>query len=314
LRQKSLIIVHGNSNKPEAESLRLVTLDAVRSGLQRESKSQLAAFDSLTTHFPYFADLTQPYSTGEKINYDARQDLEDLHTTLAALKQLKKKKNFSLSAYDRLPGKSTLKEFAASVSAPLLRAVGLSKNVISKMDKALGAYWSGEGDLKANILKRIQHSMLKATQRDDDILLVSNGAGSIYTYDALWQLSHLDMFKETGTGKINTWITLGSPLGDPTVQSLLEGADCPSSRKYPGNIRNWLNFSAEDDYMSHDNTVRDDFSEMIDNNLVEDIRDTRIYNLAVRFQSSNPHHSLGYLNHPSIANAVNQWLKNTARS
>ena len=310
MRRQTLIIVHGNSAKPEAEALRSITLDALRSGLEREPKAHLSAFDSLTTHFPYFADLTLPFHGEGKNTYDANLDLEDLHTTLAALKQLNKKKNFSLSAYDRLPGKSALKEFAASMSAPLLHAVGLSKNIITRMDKALGAYWTKDSDLKANILKRIRTSLAQAMQRDDDILLVSNGAGNVYAYDALWQLSRLDEFKgQGGAGKISNWLTLGSPLGDPTVQGLLEGADRSKDEKYPGNVRNWHNFSAEDDYLSHDNTVRDDFSEMIDSNLVDDIRDKRIYNLAVRFNLSNPHHSLGYLNHPSIANVINQWLK-----
>ena len=313
MRQQTLIVIHGNAAKPEAGALRSITLQALRSGLERETKAQLSAFDSLGTHFPYFADLTLPYSNEGKNSYDAKLDLQDLHTTLAALNQLKKKKNFSLSAYDRLPGKSSLKEFVASVSAPLLHTIGLSRNIIAKMDKVLGAYWSDDSDLKANILKCIQHSVLEAMQADNDILLVSCGAGNIYAYDALWQLSHLEAFKgQNGIGKISAWLTLGSPLGDPTVQSLLEGADRSRNEKYPNNICKWLNFSAEDDYMSHDDTVRDDYSEMIDANLVDEIRDARIYNFAIRYGSSNPHHSLGYLNHPSIASAINQWLKESS--
>ncbi len=309
MRQQSLIIVHGNAPKPNSEALRSITIEAMRSGLARVSQPHLPIFDTLTTHFPYFADLTLPYSADDKADYDETADLEDLHSGLSALNRLKKKKNFSLSAYDRLPGKSTLKEFAASLGAPLLHAVGLSKNVIAKMDKALGEYWNEESELKSRILVRIRNSIIEAVQRGDRVLLVSNGAGTVYAYDALWQLSRLKEYKNiTGDSKIHTWITLGSPLGDPTIQRFLEGATHSKQERYPDNIINWHNFSAEDDYMSHDNTVRDDFHEMINQNLISDIRDTRIYNLAMRFNTSNPHHSLGYLNHPSVASAMAHWL------
>jgi hypothetical protein len=79
--------------------------------------------------------------------------------------------------------------------------------------------------------------------------------------------------------------------------------------KYPTNIVSWYNISAEDDYLSHDNTLADDFRGMLRQKQVSLIRDYRIYNLAVRYGKSNPHSSVGYLIHPRVSQLVADWLK-----
>ncbi len=42
--------------------------------------------------------------------------------------------------------------------------------------------------------------------------------------------------------------------------------------------------------------------------LIDSITDQRIYNLAVRDGTSNPHHGAGYLIHPYVAGLVAEWL------
>ncbi|MEQ8691419.1 MAG: hypothetical protein RIC89_11355, partial [Pseudomonadales bacterium] len=73
-------------------------------------------------------------------------------------------------------------------------------------------------------------------------------------------------------------------------------------------ILEWHNLAAEDDYVCHDKTVANDFSAMLDRRLIGDIRDYTIYNLAVRYGRSNPHHSSGYLTHPRTAELLAEWL------
>jgi hypothetical protein len=74
-------------------------------------------------------------------------------------------------------------------------------------------------------------------------------------------------------------------------------------------VLTWRNVSAEDDYLCHDNTLADDYREMLNLRLVSSIRDYHIYNLAVRYGKSNPHSSLGYLIHPRVAKIVADWLR-----
>ena len=52
----------------------------------------------------------------------------------AALREIQPRKKFSIRQYDRVPGKSALREFAADMLAPLLGAVGLTMPLITKSD------------------------------------------------------------------------------------------------------------------------------------------------------------------------------------
>ena len=103
-------------------------------------------------------------------------------------------------------------------------------------------------------------------------------------------------------------MTLGSPLGDENVKSRLKGAHARSHRKYPHNIGRWVNFAAEDDYISHDATMANDFKKMVQLGLTSGIADKHIYNMAIRNDNSNPHHGAGYLIHPQVCREVNTWL------
>jgi hypothetical protein len=66
--------------------------------------------------------------------------------------------------------------------------------------------------------------------------------------------------------------------------------------------------AAVGDYISHDRTVRDDYRAMLEHGLIESIEDRRIYNLAVRYGKSNPHHGVGYLIHPTVIALIGDWL------
>ena len=145
---------------------------------------------------------------------------------------------------------------------------------------------------------------------DNRVLLVSHGTGCIVAYDALWQLSNDAEYKQKfANRKVDLWLTLGAPLGDSTARKSLLGARHKGLERYPSNIVSWHNVSAEDDYMSHDNTLADDFNQMLEQKQVSFIRDYRIYNLAVRYGKSNPHSSVGYLIHPRTALIIADWLR-----
>ncbi len=73
-------------------------------------------------------------------------------------------------------------------------------------------------------------------------------------------------------------------------------------------IHNWEKFAVEDDYISHDETLRDDYRKMERAGLVNSICDHRLYNLAVRDGKPNPHHGVGYLIHPRFIDVLGKWL------
>ena len=145
--------------------------------------------------------------------------------------------------------------------------------------------------------------------RDDTILVIAHSLGTMIAYDTFWKFSRTGEYRPGYTSKkIDLFITIGSPLGDETVKGQLKGMQARGKRRYPSNIRRWINIAAEDDYIAHDEDIADDFRKMTDWGLVDSIVDHRIYNLAVRNRKSNPHHGAGYLIHPVVADALASWL------
>ena len=127
-------------------------------------------------------------------------------------------------------------------------------------------------------------------------------------YDTFWKFSRTGEYRDYWKKRIDLWITLGSPLGDETVKDYLRGAMASGERKYPANVTRWENVAAEDDYISHDQRVKNDYKKMLRFGLVNQLRDHRIYNLAVRNGKSNPHSSVGYLVNPKVAKLIAEWV------
>ena len=146
-------------------------------------------------------------------------------------------------------------------------------------------------------------------QRGDKILLLTHGVGCAIAYDVLWELSHEPALQaEFGECKVDTWVTMGAPLGDHNIRKRLKGAKEKDAARFPTNVISWHNVSAEDDYTCHDNTLADDFKKMMDQRLVSAVNDYHMYNLAVRYGKSNPHSSVGYYIHPRISKIVVDWI------
>jgi len=306
----SLLLVHGKDFKPAADSYFDFAISALAAGLARDFPDTLDEFHGLHKRLSYYGDLTNTVLSGCGKHFDEVLDIGDRRNALTQLKLLDKRKQFGVSRYDRLPGKTATREFAADILAPLLAVLGFSKPLIARFAKDIAEYWNGKSDYPSSVRSRVRESLCELLDRGDKILLLSHGSGSIVVYDVLWQLSHMEEYKEKYAGrKIDTWVTLGSPLGDSLVRRRLLGAKAKGLEKYPNNIVSWNNVAAEDDFLCHDNTLADDFKPMLKQRLISSIRDYKIYNLAVRYGKSNPHSSMGYYVHPRVTQIIVEWLR-----
>lgn len=292
----TIICVHGSGPKPDDASYRSLWHAALRRGIERESAETLAHFDACEFEFVYFADLTR-----KLIGEEANEALTDRQQALDALCSLSKSKQFRRSAYEALPGKSPVREFAADIAAPILRATGFDRTVKGKLVPELGAYWRNDEGVADALRSRIENALGRASERGGRCILISHGFGNVPTWDALWAMSRQS--PQAGAN-VDLWLSLGSPLADDTVRASLAGSDRASSERYPTNIARWHNLAAEDDFFCHDETMANDFAEMQRTQPDLVIEDFRIYNLAVRSELSAPHHSSGYLVHPRCARSL----------
>jgi hypothetical protein len=306
---RSLVIVHGRDFKPAGKELLGLVDSALAAGMERDHPKLLPEYHNLTKELAYYGDLSTELLVGKGGKYDEQLDVGDRRNAFNLLKQIDKRKKFSMQRYDNLPGKSAIAEFAADIATPVLGAVGLASTIISKMAKDLGEYWNAKSDFAAQVRQRVRDPLCAALDRDEEVILVSHGTGCIIAYDVLWQLSHDPEFSEKyADKKLDVWLTLGAPLGDSVIAKKLLGAKDKSGSRHPTNIVSWHNVSAEDDYCCHDNTLANDFKAMLKDKMVSCIRDYQIYNLAVRYGKSNPHSSVGYYIHPRVSQLIADWL------
>ena len=303
---KTIIFVHGRSFKPQKAALRRLWFDAIRSGIKRDRPGMLKAFRSTTKEFAYYGDLSNDFLFLDGRQYDEEADVADRKTSLKLLK-VYKQNQFTKTNYKKLHGKTALKEFFADALAGPAFLTGLGGVAIKSVAPDMAEYWNLDSKFGSEVREEMTEPLLKAMNRNDKIMVVAHSLGTIVAYDTFWKFSRMGEYRAYFNKKIDLFVTLGSPLADETVKRHLRGAGATNERRYPGNVKEWVNVAAEDDYISHDQRVRNDYKDM--RKLGSRIRDTRrIYNLAVRYGDSNPHSSLGYLTHPTVVKLISDWI------
>ncbi|MBT8087486.1 MAG: hypothetical protein KJO46_05595 [Gammaproteobacteria bacterium] len=308
--ERSLLLVHGCDFKPGRDTYFDLSVAALRAGIERDYPESLMSFDAMEKHIAWYGDLSAEILRAAGKTYDLELDIGDRRNALTMLRAIQPRKRFGTREYDRLPGKSALPEFIADVTAPLLGSVGLSKALLRAVAKDFAAYFDRRRKYAERVRARVRDELCELLDRDKRVVLVAHGAGSVIAYDVLWQLTHEAGLKETYGGcKIEAWITLGSPLGDRYLRRRLLGAKEKSDNRFPTNVITWHNVAAEDDYMCHDNTLADDYKNMLKQRVVSAVHDYQVFNLAVRYGRSNPHSSIGYYIHPRVSKLLADWLQ-----
>jgi hypothetical protein len=302
-------VVHGRGFKPSADALRDISCAAIRAGIERDYPEHLHLYDEASVDLAYYGDLSGEILRSAGQEYDEQVDIGDRCNALTELKTIKARKKFGIRQYDRLPGKTALPEFFANFVAPACGVLGLTRPLVSRLSPDFAEYLTTASEYANRVRERVRNEICMRLDRGDRIMIISHGTGAVIVYDVLWQLSNDARFMDQyGDSKIDCWVTLGAPLGDNFIRKHLLSARgaCTS---YPKNVITWHNVSAEDDWTCHDNTLADDFKDMLQQHAVSAVQDYRVYNLAVRFGKSNPHSSVGYYIHPRVSKIVSDWVQ-----
>ena len=307
---KVLFFIHGRSFKPPKAKLKKLWFDAVEAGLKRDvAASKLTAFRRLKKEFVYYGDISNTFlKKAEK--KPANFNTDDSVSRRVTLNQLKtySANQFTKRTYNKLPGKSAAGEALADLFGGVAAFFHLGNPLIEAIAPDMREYWNCDTKFGSDVRATLSDPLAKALRAGHKIMLISHSLGTVISYDTLWKFSYYSEYKDIRDRKLDRFVTLGSPLADETVKQNLKGAKASGSRRYPANIRRWINFAAEDDYIAHDEKVRNDFKGMLKHDLVQLIQDHRLYNLAVRNGTSNPHHGGGYLIHPKVTKLIADWI------
>ncbi len=154
---------------------------------------------------------------------------------------------------------------------------------------------------KADIQERLISMLQKYA--DHEILLISHSMGSIIAFDVL-----SDSKQEWA---INTFVSMGSPLGLPPIVSRNfqdQHALSPHIKRphAPDCIwPHWYNVSDLRDTVALDHTLRDDYAPNDKGLKAVDLLVTNDYEVN---KQPNPHKSYGYLRAPEVARIIDAFL------
>jgi hypothetical protein len=314
---KTIILIHGRHFKPHHEELEAQWRDALSFGFQRDYPDRITDLQQTHVEFVYYGDISKAFLLSNGLEYDEAADIAERRQMLAQLKTYKKQAFYQKSVYNNLPGKTAAKEALADSLGGILSFFRVSEPIISQVAPDMREYWNEESEFGTLVRYPMSAPLRQAMdnrQPGSEILVVAHSLGTLISYDTFWKFCRIGEYMDYWSSQVSLWITLGSPLADETVKRKLKGASLEGDRRYPANINRWINIAAEDDYISHDSEVANDFKEMRKLKLIKSIEDRFIYNLAVRRnlttgeEVSNPHNELGYLIHPETIKAIAQWL------
>jgi hypothetical protein len=172
----------------------------------------------------------------------------------------------------------------------------------------LRRYAKNVDDIAEIIRREVKLRLRAAASAGRPILLYGHSMGSVIGYDTLWQLSHEAAEKV----RIDLMVTTGSPLGQHLIQKRLKGFRKEGIGRYPGNVRRWTNIAAIGELTAIDMTLKNDFGEMIEFGLVEDIEDLETYNYYHMNGVLNVHAEYGYLVNEVTATTIRNWWRDVA--
>jgi len=185
----------------------------------------------------------------------------------------------------------------------------ITDSIVSKYFKDLEIYYKencSEGNVSLCMAKDlIRERLLKKLEKhkNDEIMLLSHSMGSIIAFDVLTFLAP--------EIRINTFITIGSPLGLPVVISKIASEQKHMHNNVnhmttpPGIIKKWNNFSDILDKVAFNYQLSDNFS---GNNFGVKPIDSLVVNNYETNGIRNPHKSFGYLRTHGFSKVLKEFI------
>jgi hypothetical protein len=293
--KKVIIAIHGLGNKPAADQLRAWWLEALQEGLARAGHPHAA----IPFEMVYWADIayaepleadavTEPYAPSP--GSPGKQRRRSMRMALLGLAE---------RYMDRLFLRKDFTETFPAASARMMEHYFTELDIYytdecrSLQNEDCSAKAAMQARLRSVLLDHAGHK----------VLLIAHSMGSIIAFDVLSD--------PAGGLAVDTFITLGSPLGLPPIVARnfqAQQAVRPRIRHphAPDAVwPHWYNLSDPRDTVALDHTLRDDYApnrrgvRAIDFSVVNDYEANG---------ESNPHKSYGYLRTPEVAEIIDAFL------
>ncbi|MBN2408030.1 MAG: alpha/beta hydrolase [Elusimicrobia bacterium] len=301
-RKKIIIGIHGIGNKPPKSVLKKWWSKSISDGLRTNGYPvKPFRFDLV-----YWADYMHPRPLDPRVR-DRKDPLyvQRPYTPSSGTPGKFEESSFKKKVHNKIEKKLDRIFFEEHA---FINVDKIADMIIRKLFSDLDVYYHKE-DIKrpqsASARDSIRNRLARVLRmhRKKDILLIAHSMGSVIAYDVLTRLAP--------EVKINTMITIGSPLGAPVIMKKIleeQGKDFRQEKTVvsPGNIEHkWYNFADLDDKIAFNYSLADDYSksprgigpvDSIVNNTYE-------YNGV-----KNHHKEFGYLRTPEVSRSIHEFL------
>jgi hypothetical protein len=299
---KIIIGIHGLGNKPPKDVLYIWWKKSIREGFYTIDRPNVLFRFELV----YWADLLYPEPLDPEIKDPEHPKYIDEMYLPYCYQPLKEpsgriKKKVMTYLERQLDNLFLNKDMSLNFSS-------ITDSIIHHYFRDLETYYSGnphsEGVPNHTARELIQKRLVDTLRRHrhKEILLIGHSMGSIIAYDVL--------SRNIKGVSIDTFVTLGSPLGLPVIVSRIfaeQHKEHPLSKKVytPEAVkRKWLNFTDVEDRVSLDRTLSDDYESNSRGVRAEDIS---VFNNYVLNGKRNPHKIYGYLRTPELAERLDEF-------
>lgn len=325
--KKHLILVHGRSTKPSAKEKERLVRTALVHGVGRadDDAAQRIRTGEVRLSLAYYGDINNRIlrRSDESVwKWMTHKDPDHGNAPCEggdyyepAMSELLSRPTDAFSKRDYRRWLDEVKDLrgideVASIASAVASFFQLSDEFMRRSSEDMVQYLTRR-TIGSEIRTRLQEPLRQALRCGDDVCLVAHSMGCIVAYDVLWKFSRLSEYRELRGSRVKRWLTLGNPLGEPGVFKNLYDAREPDESRYPEDIIDtWINVSAHDDFICHDEDIGDDFREMKRRGHVGRIHDReKIYTFWRGGSGHNPHKLYAYLNHPSVGAEIAEWIR-----
>mgnify|MGYP001580442240 CR=1 FL=1 len=290
-----IVFVPGKNPKPAPDAHRALLWRCLRRGVELVDPVAANSLDAWPGCFELIAWNAIYYDQIKDVEEDipwiellCRKTGPDADDVRASLSWRKKRARLLYTIADLVP-----------LLIPLLPDPAV-KNTIRETER----YFQNQDGIGTRLRELVKAPLRTLFAHGQRVLLIGHSLGAVIAYDALWELTHL----ERHPGKVDLFLTIGSPLGMRFVQDRLLGFR-QRERRFPCNLRRWVNITAHGDIAALDPDVHDDYLPMLGQGCVETIEDQNrgVFNYFRNEQGLNEHRSYGYLVEPHVARTIAGW-------
>lgn len=321
---KKIIMIHGLASKPTPEITHRLWRHTITENIRVDNELLGRSLDAHPEIFEsaYWANFI-PHHIPDDAAYSKKlaAQVEQVIDERRAIKD-----RFHAGPGEKL--RSFFQDRGLDLAKLLASALTIKDEVMTRFLRETELY-DQDQYIADQVREPLENALRRAWDEGREPILLAHSMGSFIGYDVLWRFAHRRTagFGNYNNKRVKMFVTMGSPLGDPTVRNLLFARHHENhslqQRRYPTNIDFWHNYACLGDVVAHHKNFHDVF--------YQPMRELKLFPANRKFRSidyvdlhnpfevvthsanrkrekRNPHKSYGYLAQPRLGTWIADYL------